>query len=116
MSRSKLHFLPDNQMRGGLLYWVIGIMVFLSGMAIVAGMQLGAIAEGWRDSASRSFTVQIMETDRDERRTQIDAALEVLNAMPGINPRVDFRSTVGSCSLTMMSLLRAMRLNHCLLN
>ena len=81
---SRVHFLPESQLRGGLLQWVIGIMVFLSGMAIVAGLQLGSLAEDWRSSAESSLTVQIVEADNESREVQIEAALEVLRGMPGV--------------------------------
>jgi cell division transport system permease protein len=84
MSKKGIDFLPTEQAHRGLLNWVIGIMVFLTGMAVVSGIQLGLMADGWRASAAGSLTVQIVEADAASRQTQTDRALEILRTMPGI--------------------------------
>ena len=84
MSQTKLEFLPSGQTHRGLLNWVIGIMVFLTGMSIVAGIQLGLMAEDWRLSAADSLTVQIIHPKPDQRDQQTKAALAVLNSTPGV--------------------------------
>jgi len=84
MSKVKLNFLPSEQTHRGLLNWVIGIMVFLSGMAIVSGIQLSQMAEGWRATAAGSLTVQIVAADAAERQVQTEAALRILDTVPGV--------------------------------
>lgn len=84
MSQAKLDFLPSGQTHRGLLNWVIGIMVFLTGMSIVAGIQLGLMAEDWRLSAVDSLTVQIVQPRADRRAEQTEAVLEVLTSTPGV--------------------------------
>jgi len=84
MSQKGPDFLPNEQAHRGLLNWVIGIMVFLTGMAVVSGIQLGLLADGWRASAAGSLTVQIVESDAAKRQAQTDAAVDILRTMPGI--------------------------------
>jgi len=84
MSQGPINFLPDEQTHRGLLNWVIGIMVFLTGMAIVAGLQLGIMADGWRMSAAGSLTVQIVAVEPDDRQRQTKTAIEILQKTPGV--------------------------------
>jgi cell division transport system permease protein len=84
MSKGPSTFLPDEQTHRGLLNWVIGIMVFLTGMAVVAGLQLGIMADGWRQSAAGSLTVQIVAVDAQDRQRQARTAIEVLKKTPGV--------------------------------
>ena len=84
MSQAKLEFLPSGQTHRGLLNWVIGIMVFLTGMSIVAGIQLGLMAEDWRLSAADSLTVQIVHANGEQRDLQTKTVLDVLARTPGV--------------------------------
>jgi cell division transport system permease protein len=84
MSEGTINFLPHGQTHRGLLNWVIGIMVFLTGMAVVSGLQLSIVADGWRVSAAGSLTVQIVSVDADDRQRQTQKAIKLLQQTPGV--------------------------------
>jgi cell division transport system permease protein len=59
-------------------------MVFLTGMAVVSGLQLSIVADGWRVSAAGSLTVQIVTVDADDRQRQTQKAIKLLQQTPGV--------------------------------
>ena len=79
-----LQFLPKHSQREGLLPWVIGVMLFLSTLALASGLALGAGLKQWSTGLTSSLTVQIVVEDADERARQSEAALRLLNATPGV--------------------------------
>lgn len=78
------NFLPKESIYGGLLPWMIAVMVFLSGVAVSGALSIRDAAEGWRDNLSRSLTVQIVATDAAKREEETQAALGVLAETPEI--------------------------------
>ena len=79
------NFLPKESVYGGLLPWMIAVMVFLSGVAVSGALSVRDAAGGWRDNLSRSMTVQIVATDAEQREKETEAALAVLNETPEIS-------------------------------
>lgn len=78
-------FLPKESIYGGLLPWMIAVMVFLSGVAVSGALSIRDAAEGWQDNLSRSLTVQIVATDQVQRKEETEAALAVLAETPEID-------------------------------
>ncbi len=79
-----LRFLPSENVHGRLLPWVIAVMVFLAGLAMLAALGLQMTAHTWHEGLSRSLTVQVINTDKAERDREVAAALDALRATPGI--------------------------------
>ncbi len=83
MARS-IDFLPKETIHGRLLPWVVGVMVFLSGLALVLGLGLQALTSGWKAGLENSLTVQIIGPDQGVRDQEAEAALAVLQDWPGV--------------------------------
>ena len=79
-----LQFLPRSKDREGLLPWVIGVMLFLSALAIASAAAIGSGIDQWSKGLASNFTVQVIVSDADERERQTDAVLRLLRATPGI--------------------------------
>ncbi len=77
-------FLQGDRIYSALLPWVIGVMVFLSGLVLVAGLQLASIAGEWRATLSQSLTIQIMEADTKRQEGEVQAAASLLTNTPGV--------------------------------
>src|ERR1700754_3194946 len=69
---------------------VIGVMAFLAALALGASLIAERTALGWRAGLSDRLTVQILPPPKSEGAQtldkQVDAALLVLRATPGIAP------------------------------
>ena len=59
-------------------------MVFLSGVAVSGALSIRDSAESWRDDLSRSLTVQIVATDKQQREKETESALGILVDTPEI--------------------------------
>ena len=81
-----LQFLPRSKDREGLLPWVIGVMLFLSALAIASAMAIGSGIDRWSQGLASNLTVQVqvIVSDADERTRQTDAVLRLLRATPGV--------------------------------
>ena len=79
-----IKFLPTENIHGRLLPWVVGVMVFLSGLAIALSLSLQNTISTWQGDLSRQVTVQIVEADRTKRMAEAEAALDILSATPGV--------------------------------
>ncbi len=79
-----LQFLPEQNLREGLLPWVIGVMLFLCTLSLTGALAIGSGLERWSASLASNLTVQIAVQDPAERQSQTDAALRLLEATPGI--------------------------------
>ncbi|MEX0299343.1 MAG: cell division protein FtsX [Kordiimonas sp.] len=79
-----LQFLPEQNLREGLLPWVIGVMLFLCTLSLTGALAIGSGLERWSASLASNLTVQIAVQDPIERQTQTEAALRLLEATPGI--------------------------------
>ncbi|MFN3230709.1 MAG: cell division protein FtsX [Alphaproteobacteria bacterium] len=83
MARS-IDFLPTEIIRGRLLPWVIGVMVFLSGLALVSAAGLQSMAQTWRAGLEYSLTVQLAGPDPQILDAEAAAALKVLRDEPAV--------------------------------
>jgi len=79
-----LQFLPERSLREGLLPWVIGVMLFLCTLALSGSLAIGSGLESWSKSLISNLTIQIVVEDEDERNSQTQAALKLLQATPGV--------------------------------
>ncbi len=79
-----LKFLPRDGTSGGLLPWVIAVMVYLSTLALAAGILIHTSVGDWRRDIARSLTVQVTASDRTTIEREVTAALKVLKDYPGI--------------------------------
>lgn len=79
-----LQFLPDQNLREGLLPWVIGVMLFLCTLSLTGALAIGSGLERWSASLASNLTVQIAVQDATDRQSQTNAALRLLEATPGI--------------------------------
>jgi len=79
-----VQFLPAEAIQGRLLPWVIGVMVFLSGLALAAAVGLQALTGEWRAGLEDSLTVQIVGPDRSVLEQEAEAAVGVLRDLPEV--------------------------------
>lgn len=79
-----LQFLPQQDLKEGLLPWVIGVMLFLCTLSLTGALAIGSGLERWSASLTSNLTVQIAVQDIAERQRQTDSALRLLQATPGI--------------------------------
>ncbi|MGE0666015.1 MAG: cell division protein FtsX [Sphingomonadales bacterium] len=79
-----IRFLPSENIHGRLLPWVIAVMVFLAGLAMLAALGLQMTADSWHQGLSKSLTVQVINPDRAAREREVAAALAELRGTPGI--------------------------------
>lgn len=84
MAFAPIRFLPKGGIAGGALPWVIGVMVYLCGLAAGFGLAVNAAVGDWAASLSREISVQVVHPDAAERQAQADAAMAVLEKTPGI--------------------------------
>ena len=84
----QIRFLPKENIHGRLLPWVIGVMVFLSGLAVSIALALEDTTSAWRDDLSRELSVQIVHPDRETRLKEAEAAVAALQDIDGIESAV----------------------------
>ncbi|MEN3975624.1 FtsX-like permease family protein [Emcibacter sp. SYSU 3D8] len=80
----QIRFLPSENIHGRLLPWVIAVMVFLAGLAMLVALGLQMTANTWHQGLAQSLTVQVINPDKAERDTEVAAALAALRATPGV--------------------------------
>ncbi|MBL9009922.1 MAG: ABC transporter permease [Alphaproteobacteria bacterium] len=68
----------------GALFGVMAIMSFLACLTLALALGAARLAETWERGLTGQATVQILETPGIALEVQVTAALEVLNATPGI--------------------------------
>ena len=79
-----LKFLPRDGTSSGLLPWVIAVMVYLSALALAAGILIHTSVGDWRRDIARSLTVQVTASDPAIIGREVSAALEILQGFPGV--------------------------------
>jgi cell division transport system permease protein len=79
-----IRFLPSENIHGRLLPWVIGVMVFLAGLAMLVALGLQMTARTWHQGLAQSLTVQVINADKAGREKEVAAALAELRRTPGI--------------------------------
>ena len=80
----QIRFLPTENIHGRLLPWVIAVMVFLAGLAMLVALGLQVTARTWHEGLSQSLTVQVINPDGAGRDREVAAALAELRKTPGI--------------------------------
>ncbi len=68
----------------GPMPWVIAIMMFLTALAVAAGVTTAGAARRLGAGLAGRLTVQIVEADPDARERQARAALAALGRLPGV--------------------------------
>jgi len=79
-----IRFLPSENIHGRLLPWVIAVMVFLAGLAMLVALGLQMTAHTWHQGLAQSLTVQVINADRTARDKEVAAALAELRKTPGV--------------------------------
>ena len=81
------HVLPRDK-GAAPLDFVIAVMAFLAALALGASLIADRAAQGWQSGLAAKLTVQILPPDSGDARAgldaQIRAALDILNAAPGV--------------------------------
>jgi cell division transport system permease protein len=80
----RFSFLPDGKGSGGVLPWVIAVMVYLSALAIAGGLSLRGAAGSWTADLSRTVTILVPTSDPDLRAKQVAQISQTLSALPGV--------------------------------
>lgn len=80
----QIRFLPSENIHGRLLPWVIAVMVFLAGLAMLVALGLQMTARTWHQGLAQSLTVQVINADKAARDREVAAALAELHKTPGI--------------------------------
>lgn len=83
VSAAERRLLPEGR-AAGPMPWVIAIMVFLTVLAVAAGIALAAAGQSLGDQLAGRLTVQIVEADPVAREAQAQAALALLAASPDV--------------------------------
>lgn len=84
MLKPKFPFLPEGRERIGILPWVIAVMMYLTGLTSVGGLNLFGAVDNWGSELQSKLTVQISVADEALRNEQVSASLEVLNDTRGV--------------------------------
>lgn len=84
MVRPPVRFLPPGREGGGVLPWVIAVMMYLCALAAAAGIALNGALTEWSGDLTNRITVQITHADAAERARQTEAALARLADTPGV--------------------------------
>ena len=81
------HVLPRDK-GAAPLDFVIAVMAFLAALAMGASLIADRAAEGWQAGLAAKLTIQVLPPENGDARAglavQVQAALDVLNATPGI--------------------------------
>lgn len=80
----QIRFLPSENIHGRLLPWVIAVMVFLAGLAMLVALGLQMTARTWHQGLAQSLTVQVINADSTARNEEVAAALAELRRTPGV--------------------------------
>lgn len=83
-SRHRFNFLPEGRESHGVLPWVIAVMVYLMVLAVAGGIGLVTATKGWSGGMARSWTVQILTAEPNERQEETTAAVNFLRKQPGV--------------------------------
>ena len=81
ISRAERRLIPDTRLAGPMP-WVIAIMIFLTILAVAAGLSLRSGASAINAQLSGRVTVQILAADSDARDQQLAAVERALDASP----------------------------------
>jgi len=82
-SAADRRLLPEGRLAGPMP-WVIAIMMFLTALAMAAGLGLGEAADGLGRDLAGKLTVQIVEASRRKRDSQARDVAAALQSMAGV--------------------------------
>ncbi|MBB5684064.1 cell division protein FtsX [Sphingobium boeckii] len=82
-SASDRRLLPEGRFAGPMP-WVIAIMMFLTALAVAAGLGLGEAADGLGRDLAGKLTVQIVEANAKRRDAQARDVMEALDGLAGV--------------------------------
>ena len=82
-SAADRRLLPEGRLAGPMP-WVIAIMMFLTALAMAAGLGLGEAADGLGRDLTGKLTVQIVEASRRKRESQAKDVAAALQNMAGV--------------------------------
>ena len=82
-SAADRRLLPEGRLAGPMP-WVIAIMMFLTALAMAAGLGLGEAADGLGRDLAGKLTVQIVEASRRKRDSQAKDVTAALQNMAGV--------------------------------
>ena len=71
-----------------LVPWIVGVMAYLTALALAAALALSNVANKWSDGLEGALTVQVPATEEantDETDTRIVAVVRILLDTPGID-------------------------------
>jgi cell division transport system permease protein len=77
-------FLPDSRSSGGVLPWVIAVMVYLMALSLAGALGLRNAASGWSADLSRTMTIQVSTPDPAQKRAQVERILFSAGSMEGV--------------------------------
>ncbi|RME62940.1 MAG: cell division protein [Alphaproteobacteria bacterium] len=84
MLKPRFRFLPQGRDSGGLLPWVIAVMMYLCGLGLAIGLTLEQAVHDWSSEMARQVTVQIVVSEDAARQRQMAAAVAALETVPGV--------------------------------
>ncbi|HEY4545929.1 MAG TPA: FtsX-like permease family protein [Pedomonas sp.] len=82
--RYRFRFLPEGKESQGVLPWVIAVMVYLMVLAVAGGIGVVSATQGWSSGMARSWTVQILSPEGEERGAEVKAVMRFLSEQPGV--------------------------------
>ena len=83
-NRYRFNFLPEGRESQGVLPWVIAVMVYLMVLAVAGGIGVVSATKEWSGGMARSWTVQILSPEGEERDAEVKAVMRFLSEQPGV--------------------------------
>lgn len=83
-NRYRFNFLPEGRESQGVLPWVIAVMVYLMVLAVAGGIGVVSATKDWSGGMARSWTVQILSPEGEERDAEVQSVMRFLSEQPGV--------------------------------
>lgn len=84
LPRTESPIVPKHSIAGRALVAVVAIMTFLAALTIGAVMLVRSAALEWQAEVAREVTIQVRPRDGEDIEADVDRAVEVARAFPGI--------------------------------
>lgn len=84
MLRPKFPFLPEGKSSGGILPWVIAVMMYLTALAAIGSLALSKGMSAWSGELDLRLTVQVVHDVERIRNEQVDAVIDALSKTRGV--------------------------------
>ncbi|MFQ5533537.1 MAG: cell division protein FtsX [Sphingomonadales bacterium] len=81
---SRVDVLPKKGGPEGILTWVIAVMVYLTALAMGAGLTLRDSARAWHQDVARTLSVQFAGAAVQTMENEVSETLKVLRGFPGV--------------------------------